>query len=223
MVIQLLLVGLILKWLFQQDEPITIIFLGIIMATIAGTSTVNQTKKRFIGIYINSLITVMGSATLITAFAITGIVKPDPWFTPQYLIPLLGMVLGNTINGMSLGLDALMEGLNNKKDLIETALALGASRWEACQHTMRESIRVAMIPTINSMMLIGLVSLPGMMTGQILQGADPAMAVRYQIVIMFMIASSTAIGVVGVVILAWLRLTNTNHQLCLHRLKEIHE
>ena len=129
------------------------------------------------------------------------------------------MVLGNTLNGMTLGLDCLMEDLCNKRELIETALALGATRWEACQEQIRNAIRVGMIPTINSMMIMGLVSLPGMMTGQILEGASPALAVRYQIVVLFMIASATALGVIGVVGLAWLRLTNREHQLLLERLQ----
>jgi len=86
---------------------------------------------------------------------------------------------------------------------------------------VRDAIRVAMIPTINSMMVMGLVSLPGMMTGQILQGAAPAAAVRYQIVILFMIASATALGVFGVVGLAYRRLTSADHQLRLDRLTSV--
>ncbi|HGY5532160.1 MAG TPA: ABC transporter permease [Prochlorococcus sp.] len=219
MVVQLLLIGFVLQWLFQQDNAPLIILLGVVMSTIAGISAVQRTKQRFIGIYLNSLVTVMASSALITSLAIAGIIRPVPWFTPQYVIPLLGMVLGNTLNGMTLGLDCLMEDLCNKRELIETALALGATRWEACQEQIRNAIRVGMIPTINSMMIMGLVSLPGMMTGQILEGASPALAVRYQIVVLFMIASATALGVIGVVGLAWLRLTNREHQLLLERLQ----
>jgi putative ABC transport system permease protein len=108
--------------------------------------------------------------------------------------------------------------LRSERDWVETALALGATRWEACQEVVRDAIRVAMIPTINSMMVMGLVSLPGMMTGQILEGAAPAAAVRYQIVILFMVASATALGVFGVVGLAYRRLTSSDHQLRLDRL-----
>ena len=107
-----------------------------------------------------------------------------------------------------------------QKDRIETWLALGASRWEACREVMQDALRVAMIPTINSMMVVGLVSLPGMMTGQILEGADPADAVRYQIVIMFMIAAATALAAILSVGLGYLTLTNADQQLRLDRLRE---
>jgi putative ABC transport system permease protein len=223
MVVQLLLVGFVLEWLFRQDHAPLIVLVGASMAMIAGVSAVQRTRRRFAGIYLNSLLSVMASSALVTGLAVTGLIQPQPWYDPQYLIPLLGMVLGNTLNGISLGLDRFMEGLRSGRDRIETALALGATRWEACQEVVRDAIRVAMIPTINSMMVMGLVSLPGMMTGQILQGAAPEAAVRYQIVILFMIASATALGVFGVVGLAYGRLTSSDHQLRLDRLVTIGE
>ncbi len=218
MVVQLLLVGFVLEWLFHQDQAPLIVLVGVAMALIAGVSAVQRTRQRFAGIYLNSLLSVMASSALVTGLAVTGLIQPQPWYKPQYLIPLLGMVLGNTLNGLSLGLDRFMEGLRSGRDQVETDLALGATRWEACRAVVRDAIRVAMIPTINSMMVMGLVSLPGMMTGQILQGAAPAAAVRYQIVILFMIASATALGVFGVVGLAYGRLTSADHQLRLDRL-----
>lgn len=219
MVVQLLLVGTVLEWLFRQHNPATVLLLGLVMASIAGVSAVQRTRARFAGIYANSLLSVLASSALITGLAVSGIIRPQPWFTPQYLIPLLGMVLGNTLNGISLGLDRLMEGLTSRREQVEARLSLGATRWEACLEVVRDAIRVGMIPTINSMMVMGLVSLPGMMTGQILQGATPAGAVRYQIVILFMIAAATALGVVGVVLLGYLRLTSREHQLRLERLR----
>lgn len=218
MVVQLLLVGFVLEWLFHQDQAPLIVLVGTAMAMIAGVSAVQRTRQRFAGIYLNSLLSVMASSALVTGLAVSGLIRPQPWYNPQYLIPLLGMVLGNTLNGISLGLDRFMEGLRSGRDQVETDLALGATRWEACQMVVRDAIRVAMIPTINSMMVMGLVSLPGMMTGQILQGAAPAAAVRYQIVILFMIASATALGVSCVVGLAYGQLTSADHQLRLDRL-----
>ncbi len=221
MVVQLLLVGTVLEWLFRQHDPVRILLLGLVMAAIAGVSAVGRTRRRFAGIYWNSLVSVLASSATVTGIALAGIIRPEPWFTPQYLIPLLGMVLGNTLNGITLGLDRLMEGLSSRRDQVDTWLALGASRWEACREPIREAIRVGMIPTINSMLVMGLVSLPGMMTGQILQGGSPAGAVRYQIVILFMIAAGTALGVVGVVLLGYLRLTSHDHQLRLDRMRTI--
>jgi putative ABC transport system permease protein len=150
-----------------------------------------------------------------------GIIQVQPWYDPQYFIPLLGMVLGNTLTGISLGLDRFMESLVNQRQKIETLLALGATRWEATHEEVKAAIKTGMIPMINSMMVMGIVSLPGMMTGQILAGANPLDAVRYQIIIIFAIASATALGTLGVVLLAWQALLNSSHQLCLDRLTKL--
>jgi len=221
MVVQLLLVGGVLEWLFRQQNPLPILGLGLVMACIAAVSAVQRTRRRFAGIYWNSLVSVLAASSLVTGLALVGIIRPQPWFAPQYLIPLLGMVLGNTLNGISLGLDRLMELLVSQRDQVELRLCLGASRWEACREPVADALRVGMVPTINSMLVMGLVSLPGMMTGQILQGGAPAAAVRYQIVVLFMIASATALGLVAVVLLAYLGLTSRDHQLRLERLRQV--
>ena len=142
----------------------------------------------------------------------------DTWYQPQYTIPMLGMILGNTLNGITLGLDSFLAAIVSKRDIIEARLCLGASRWEAALPEIREAIRVGMIPTINAMMIVGLVSLPGMMTGQLLSGTEPLQAVKYQIVIMFLIASATALGTVISILLAFLKLTTREHQLDLSRM-----
>ena len=131
------------------------------------------------------------------------------------------MVLGNTLSGISLSLDRFMEGLVRNRLQIETWLALGATRWEATHTEIQTAIRTGMIPTINSMMVMGIVSLPGMMTGQILAGASPLDAVRYQIIIIFAITSGTALGTLAVVVLTWQVLLNSSHQLRLERLEKV--
>jgi putative ABC transport system permease protein len=220
-VVQLLLIGFVLEWLFNQENPWLTITIAIIMTSIAGFSAVNRTQRRFSGIYWNSLLSVLGSAGVVTGLAIVGILRVDPWYDPQYMIPLLGMVLGNTLNGISLSLDRFMEGLVNHRDRIETLLSLGATRWEATHDEIRNAIRIGMIPTINSMMVMGLVSLPGMMTGQILAGANPIDAVRYQIVILFMVAAGAALGIFAMVLLAFNTLVSPAHRLHLDRLRRV--
>ncbi|MGG6240059.1 ABC transporter permease [Nodosilinea sp. AN01ver1] len=220
MVVQLMLIGFVLEWLFTQDNALIILAIALMMTAIAGVSAVNRTQRRFAGIYWHSLLSVLTAFALVTGFAMVGIIRVQPWYDPQYLIPMLGMVLGNTLNGISLGLDRFVEGLVAQRDQVETLLALGATRWEAAHAQVRNAIRVGMIPTINSMMVMGLVSLPGMMTGQILAGADPIDAVRYQIVILFMIAAGAALGIFGVVLLAYRRLLSPDHQLRLDYLEK---
>ncbi|MDG5766684.1 iron export ABC transporter permease subunit FetB [Balneolales bacterium ANBcel1] len=213
MTVQLILIGLILEWVFQTRQPLVILLMAVIMATLAGIAAVNRTSRRFPGIFWNSLVTIGTSAFLVTGAAITGILNVTPWYDPQYLIPLLGMVLGNALTGISLGLDRMMEGCVNNRNWIETMLSHGASRWEAAHEQIREALRTGMIPTVNAMMIMGIVSLPGMMTGQILAGAAPMDAVRYQMVIMFMIAACTALATLGVVLLAFRVLFSEDHRL----------
>lgn len=219
MVVQLLLVGFILQSVFELETPLPVLGIGLVMSALAGIAAVHRTKRRFAGVYRDSVITVLGAAFVVTGAGVLGILDVSPWYAPQYTIPLLGMVLGNILSGISLALDRFMEGVAAGAGIIESDLALGATRWEAAHLLLNDALRTGMIPTINSMMVMGVVSLPGMMTGQLLAGAAPADAVRYQIVIMFMIAAATALGTLGVILLAYRRLFNAQHQLCAERLQ----
>ena len=221
MVIQLLLVGYVLEWVFTLRNPLWVLLVALIMTTLAGLSAVGRTRRRFHSIYWNSFLSILGASFLITSLAVSGIIRVEPWYDPQYLIPLLGMVLGNTLTGVSLALDSFIEDLVSSREQIEAWLALGATRWEAAHEAIQKALRTGMIPTINSMLVMGLVSLPGMMTGQILAGAKPFDAVRYQIVIIFMIASGTALGTIGVVLLTFQALFSQEHQLRLDRLHQV--
>ncbi|HET9581336.1 MAG TPA: iron export ABC transporter permease subunit FetB [Gemmatimonadota bacterium] len=215
---QLFLIGLVLDWVFSVGRVEIVLVLMTVMVLIAGLAAVRRTERRYPGIWLNAVVSMWASSWLIAAIALFGIVRVRPWYDPQYAIPLLGMILGNTLNGISLGLDRLTQELEIRRDLVEAFLALGATRWEAAQDPVRRSVRTGMIPIINSMMVVGIVSIPGMMTGQLLAGVDPLDAVEYQIVIMFLIASGTAIGTVGVVLLGYRRLFNERHQFLFHRI-----
>jgi putative ABC transport system permease protein len=221
-VVQLLLVGLVLEWVFHVDRWYIVLALMLVMTVIAGSAAIWRVSFRYPGILLSSVVSVWASSWFVTAVALFVIIPIRPWYSPRYAIPLLGMILGNTLNGISLGLDRLGVELSSKRAQVETLLALGGTRWEAARGSVREAIRTAMVPLINSMMVVGIVSLPGMMTGQILAGASPLAAVKYQIVIMFLIATGTALGAVGVVLISYRRLFNSHHQFVYHRLKERH-
>ena len=219
MVVQLLLVGLVLDWIFSRQDPGIILLMAILMASVAAASAARRPKRRFPGIYWNCLVSILASSFLVTGLALTGIFHLETWFNPQYLIPLLGMVLGNTLNGISLALDRFLEDLQKQKDLVETRLCLGASAWEASHDLLRNALRTGLIPSINSMAVMGVVSLPGMMTGQILAGVNPGEAVRYQIVIAFMITTAATLGSVLVLLFSFRMLFSSRHQLLPNRLK----
>lgn len=219
-VVQLLLVGLVLKSVFAVAAWYVVLALMTLMAAVAGTAAVQRTDRRFPGIWLNCIVAVWASSWLVTLIALVAIVQVDPWYQPQYAIPLLGMILGNTLNGISLGLNQLSGDLSDRRDQVELLLTLGATRWEAARGSIQQAVRTGMIPIINSMMVVGIVSLPGMMTGQLLAGTDPLDAVKYQIVIMFLIAAGTSLGTFGVVLLSYRRLFNARHQFLLYRIKE---
>lgn len=219
MTVQLLLVGYVLGYIFALDAPLPVVAVALVMATVASVAAVGRSPRRFAGVYWDSLLTVLTAAALVTGFGLEFVLDVTPWYEPQYVIPILGMVLGNTLNGVALALERFTENLVVHRDRVETLLALGATRWEAAHDEIGDAVRTGMIPTINSMMVIGLVSLPGMMTGQILAGASPLDAVRYQIVIMFMIAAATALGSLLIVLLAFRRLLSPAHRLRLERLR----
>ena len=225
MVVQLTLVGLVLKTLFALVSPLWTALAALVMIGFAGYEVVARQKRKFTGAWTYGLgtISLAAAATLVTALALTTQVRPDPWFDPRYAVPLLGMILGNTMNGVSIGLDRLLASAVRERAAIEARLALGHDRSRAFRPFVREATRAGLISIINGMSAAGLVSLPGMMTGQILAGIAPVEAVKYQILIMFLIAGSTSIGVLIAVFAAVARLSDNRHRLRLDRLREVVE
>ncbi|MCO4763870.1 MAG: iron export ABC transporter permease subunit FetB [Myxococcales bacterium] len=217
-VVQLILLGYCLEFLFQiESAPLVLGWLGI-MITAAGRAAMARPSRTYKGAFLSGWIGLAISA-LLTTFTVTGaIVGIDPWYDPQYLIPFAGMVLGNSLTGISLTVDSLLETLDDKQDEVECLLCLGATRWEAARGPIQIALRRGMTPILNSMAVVGLVSIPGMMTGQILAGAAPMAAVRYQIVVMFMLAGATAMGSIAVAWLVYRRMFNDRHQLRMERI-----
>lgn len=220
MVVQLLAVGAVLEWVFGLRHPAAVVGLGGIMALLAGREAVARQRFRYSGIYPVGWAIMVGSSFLVTAVALFGIVSVDPWYRPQYAIPLLGMVLGNTLNGIALGMDRALIGVRQDQGYIELLLSLGATRREAVRDLARDAVRVGLTPIINAMSVAGVVSLPGMMTGQILSGTPPVEAVKYQILIFFLIAGGTALGTVGAVLASLARLTDHRSRIRTDRMKE---
>jgi len=217
-VLQLLLVGYLLKFIFGLENPIAVLALLFLMILVAARTALARPSRGFRGGEGLAVLSLSASALLTTFSATALVIRIDPWYEPRYLIPLMGMVLGNSMNGISLSLDALLESLAERADELELELSLGASAWEASRRPLREAVRRGMIPILNSMMVVGIVSLPGMMTGQILAGADPILAVKYQILIMFMIAAATALGAMLMSLLTARRLFSREQRLLKDRI-----
>jgi putative ABC transport system permease protein len=191
MVVQLLVVGLILGWVFTLQDPWLILGIALAMTFLAAQAASQRSRRRYHLLLLDSFVAILGSSFVVTAVALDAILRIEPWYLPQYVVPILGMVLGNSLTGVSLATERFTSILAGDRERVEGLLALGATRREAARGPLRDALRTGLIPTINSMAVMGVVSLPGMMTGQILAGADPATAVRYQLVIMCVITCAT--------------------------------
>ena len=218
-IVQLLLLGLVLRWVFATGLWYFAVALMAVMTLVAGVAAVRRVERRYAGLVLDSLLAIGASAWCVTAIGMFGVIRApmDQW--AQYGIPLLGMVLHNTLTGISLGVDRLGSELAGRRDEVETLLALGATRWEAAQDAVRQAVRTGLIPTLNTMMVLGIVSIPGMMTGQLLAGIDPIQAALYQMVVMFLIAAGASLGTMAVSLLGYRRLFTPNHQFQPGRLK----
>ncbi len=219
-VLQLALIGFVLETLFAFAALHWVALMALAMLLIAGREVMARQKRRLVGGWAFGIGTVSMfiSSFTVTILALTVIVGPEPWYTPQYAIPLLGMMLGNTMTGVALSLDRLTEGAWRQRSVIESRLMLGQTWQLAVADIRRDAMRSGMIPTINAMAAAGVVSLPGMMTGQILAGTAPALAVKYQILVMFIITVGTGFGTIAAVLAGSRRLFDQRQRLRLDRL-----
>jgi putative ABC transport system permease protein len=187
-VVQLLGVGYILAVIFQIKNAIAVLAVLMVMLTIATITARNRIGKKIPQL----LPVVFGSLFFSTALTLSYtnllIIQPDTWYEPQYLIPLAGIVLGNAMNGAAIAGERLVSTISSSRLEIETHLSLGATGEQAVTTYRKEAIRAGLIPTLNQMMVVGIVTLPGMITGQLLSGIDPLDAASYQILIMLMLA-----------------------------------
>lgn len=219
-VIQLALIGLVLEALFESSAFYWIALLATIMLMVAGREVVARQSRRLQGWWAIGIGTgaMFVSSFTVTVLALAVVIGPEPWYAPQYSIPLLGMMLGNTMTGVSLALDRLNESVWRQRAVIENRLMLGQTWQQALEDIRREAMRSGMMPSINAMAAAGIVSLPGMMTGQILAGSPPVVAVKYQILVMLIITAGTGFGAVMAVAWSSRRLFDERDRLRLDRL-----
>jgi putative ABC transport system permease protein len=218
MVMQLGAVGFILKFVFEQASPPLTLLIGCVMVAVAGLELIGRsatgaTKALTFGI---GTVTLFCAGLIGTFYALALVVQPEPWYAPRYALPILGMVLGNALTGVSLVFETMTAMARREVRAIEARLALGATRFEALQAVRSQALTSGLIPILNAMSVAGVVSLPGMMTGQIIAGADPVEAAKYQIMIMFIIAGSTGLAVLAAAFGATYLLTDSRHRLLAH-------
>lgn len=223
--VQLLLVGLVLKALFASVHPGWVASMAVFMLAVAGYEVTARQSRALRGGWSFAVgsVSMFLSSFAVTLFALAVIIGNQPWYAPQYAIPLLGMLLGNTMSGVAIAMDRLTQTAWQQRAEIEARLLLGQSAREALRDYKREAVRAGLIPVINAMASAGVVSLPGMMTGQILAGALPVEAVKYQILIMFLISVGTGLGTLAAVGAVSRRLFDARQRLRLDRLRPLAE
>jgi putative ABC transport system permease protein len=187
MLAQLLLVGYVLAYIFGADHAGVI--LAVLMVMVCSSSwialgTVKELRKT---LYVKTLISILIGGVLSLVCVTQGVLRIEPWFAPQYMVPLAGMIFANAMNSVSLAAERLCAEL--KRDV-------------AYEDARRIAFQAALIPMLNSLFAVGLVSIPGMMTGQILSGISPLVAARYQIMVMCMVFGSTGISAACFLVMA---------------------
>ena len=193
MFIQLLVVGYVLHLIFALKTALPVLLILIVMIGFAVQTIGARVKTKMPHFY-----RVVGTAILfgcggMTFFFCSLVIGLEPWYDPRYLIPLAGMIIGNSMTGASLAVERLAAEFRERRDEIETGLCLGGSIQVVSETAVSSAFRAALIPSVNAMAAMGLVFLPGMMTGQILSGTEPLIAVKYQIAIMCVITGSVSL------------------------------
>jgi len=201
--LQLFALGFVLRWVFvNQTWPIVLALMGVMV--VAAARVVLKRAGNAPPAVFTSAVASMALTGFTVTFAVTALVIRVPvWYDARYVLPIAGMVIGNSMTGISLAVERLFADLDSRSAEMLGLSALGATEWEAAHPSIQTALRAGMLPTINSMAAVGIVFIPGMMTGQILAGADPVEASKYQIVVMLMLAAATAIGAIAAVLLMY--------------------
>ncbi len=214
MTLQLILVGYLLVYIFDNPNPFITVGIIIVMEAFA-VHTVFKKHKGKLSTPLKKVIAFsmsIGTISCLVYFLLI-VVQISPWYEPQYFIPIAGMLIGNSMTGISLGVKSLLEGMITQRALVEEALILGATPKAATRSIINNTFDAAILPTMNSMVGMGIVFLPGMMTGQILSGTTPTTAIAYQIAIMLGILGAVALTVIIMLQLGYRTFFNKEEQL----------
>jgi len=177
---QLILIGYILTYIFNSDSSYLIILILCIMLIAGSIIALRPLQQKNKKLYLHTFISISIGGIFTLIMVVFGVLHITPWYEPRFLIPLAGMIFANAMNTVSIAAERFESELAQNNSYIQARAV---------------SYKAAFIPTINALFAVGLVSLPGMMTGQILSGVDPLIAVRYQIMVMLMILGSSGISV----------------------------
>jgi putative ABC transport system permease protein len=203
--LQLFAVGYVLVYVFEAEQWWLVL---LALAVMLATATAAASRGRARASSRKTLWQISGTGMLVSSaltltYVSEVVLRVSPWYEPRYLVPLFGMIVGNAMNGAALAAERLESEMQRERATVEAYLALGSTPARAAAEPVRRALTAALIPSINGLMVVGLVQLPGMMTGQILAGASPILAVRYQVVVAFMLTFATALT--SALVVLWYR------------------
>lgn len=214
MIVQLVVVGFLLQGIFQVDDHWLTLTMMLVMILNASWNAA-QRGKGLKHAFLNSLIAILTTSTVtISVLVLSGSLK----FTPSQLIPITGMIIGGSMSSIGLAFSTLTQTFTDQAQAVQEKLALGATPYQASQSILRATMSRGLQPTIDSTKTIGLVTLPGMMSGLMFAGIDPTKAILYQIMVMFMMLASTAISTYIATYLTYRSFFSDRIQLITHHL-----
>lgn len=190
--LQLLFLGsVLLHFIFSFRSPLLVLCYLLFMIFIASLEAVGRQQKTYDKHFQDSFIACLFGGGFVALYGSLAVFSPIPWWNPQVLVPTSGMIIGNSVSGPAVAVERLLSEVTDKRHEIETRLSFGATAYEAILPMIRNSVQAALTPTLNQMAIMGLVSIPGMMTGQLLGGTKPIIAAEYQIAILYLIVTTS--------------------------------
>lgn len=219
--VQVLGLGYALSWLFNYNSPAILLVIAAVMCCFAAWTSYRRLKCQLPGALFAALLATSLPLMIIMPFAFHYCLPVVPWYHLTHSVPIVGMVLGSSLTGMTLAANTMLQEVSSKRCEIEGYLSLGATRLEALQGSIRESFRAGMMPILNAMTVVGIVSIPGMMTGQMLTGHSPLGAAAYQMVILLLICCNSFFSIFTLVYWYAFALVNRQHQWHEHNLRRI--
>ena len=214
LVAQLLLLALVLGGIIAADSPALVVGVAVVMLSVAAHAVGSrQPGQRGVGwLRVEAFGSLVIGSLLVMAVSVRLALHVEPWYDPRTVLPMLGMILGNTVTALSLAAERFEADLQRDRDLVELRLSLGATARQAATPALQAAVRASLSPILNNMSLAGIVAIPGMTTGQLLAGADVGEAIRYQILLYLGIAATVTLGVLILLALRFRQVFTPDHQ-----------
>jgi len=210
--VQLMAMGFVLVLVFEMDRWYHVVPVVILMIVVGSRSAYQRVERKLPELQSVMMGSIAVAVLAVMAPVVTVVLRLEQWYQPQYLIPISGMIIGNATTGCAVAADRLFAEMTLRRDEVEAMLCLGASWRQAARASIRAALRAGWMPTINAITVYGIVQLPGMMTGQVIGGVEPVEAVKYQVLIAYMLVGAVAISGYLTVRLACSRAFTRDHQ-----------